>query len=205
MTAGLTFDAGAHVYRHDGVRVPSVTQILAAEGFIDYSFLGEDSAHYLSRGQAVHAACEYLDEDRLDWSTVAPAIEGYVRGYQKFKRVLGFYPTHIETHVFDEIYRYAGTLDRVGRIGDARKILIDLKTGPICSWVGAQLGGYAGAVRFNQIFADWNYLERWGVQLTADGGYQITKFEDHEGDLAVFRSACICYNWKKNAGILKGE
>ena len=63
----LRFDPDSHLYRVDGIIVPSVTQVLEDVGIVDYSRLpGSTREMALRRGSAVHAACHYDDEGDLD-------------------------------------------------------------------------------------------------------------------------------------------
>ena len=61
----FTFDPIEHIYRFDGQRVPSVTQIL--EPLIDYSGVPNGVLQYAAdRGTAVHLATEFYDDGDLD-------------------------------------------------------------------------------------------------------------------------------------------
>ena len=88
-----TFDPITHTFRINGVPVPSVTQALKAADIIDDRFYTDEARE---RGIAVHAACHYLDEECLDWETVAPEIVPYVEAYQRFKDESGSVPALIE-------------------------------------------------------------------------------------------------------------
>ena len=78
-----TFLAERHIYEYEGVVVPSVTQVLTLAGIHDVSHV---PLHYLERaagiGSAVHQACEYLDEGKLDLESVDSLIVGYVLAYR---------------------------------------------------------------------------------------------------------------------------
>lgn len=163
----LIFTAESHTYILDGEPVPSVTEILRGAGLIADSQYSDPRA--MDRGRAVHSACHYLDEGDLDEASVGREIAPYVRAYQLFLEQSGCVPEMAETRVWSRIHRYAGTLDRLARLADAR-VLYDLKTGPPEKWHGAQLGGYAIALAESVgITVDSMFC----LHLGADGRYSI--------------------------------
>ena len=76
-----------HEYAIDGVLRPSVTQTLKDAGLTYDQWYTEEAR---LRGKAVHAACQLLDEDDLDWDSVLPEYRGYVTAWERFKRDSGF-------------------------------------------------------------------------------------------------------------------
>lgn len=108
---GLVFNEADHSYFLDGVRVPSVTGILKAEGFIDDRFFDEWSR---DRGSMVHLATHYDDLGELDEDSLDPVIVPYVEAWRRFKRESGFIVEASETGLASRVHRYAGTLDTRG-------------------------------------------------------------------------------------------
>ncbi|HKF98926.1 MAG TPA: hypothetical protein VKB20_11750, partial [Steroidobacteraceae bacterium] len=74
----LTFEQDGHVYRVDGVRVPSVTELLEAAGVTpDYRKVHPAVLqHARLRGIHVDACCDLDDSEDLDWSSVHPEAVG---------------------------------------------------------------------------------------------------------------------------------
>lgn len=179
------FDPETHQYFIDDERVPSVTEILEGVGIIDkrwYTEKGRD------RGSAVHVATQYLDEEDLDWSTVGPEIEPYVRAYELFKEETKFQPVLIETSVFNREHRYGGTLDRTG-ILDGEKVLIDIKTGAPSKWAALQTAGY-------EICLEERHARKV-LQLKPNGKYKLRDYNNPE-DTELFLAAARIAAWKQN-------
>ena len=192
----LEFDPEKHEYRLDGFVVPSVTQVLKELGLINARWYTEESRQ---RGNAVHAACHYLDDEELDYGSLDPIVVPYVRAYEKYKLEREFEPQMIEAHVFDPVYKYAGTLDRTGEDKDG-PILLDLKTGAV-NWVtGLQTAGYDRCIPW-PIYAGGKTRcrRRIAVQLNNDGNYKIHEFKDRTDD-GLFLSALALATKKRNGG-----
>jgi hypothetical protein len=116
----LTFDALTHTYWLDGVRIPSVTQILQRAGLIDFSRI---PAPILSaardRGAAVHQAVHYYNEHDLDLEAFQKDFPNYwpfLEAWLAFRRDTGFIvATDDELPTFTHIERYAVRLMKTGR------------------------------------------------------------------------------------------
>ena len=183
----LAFDEAAHEYRYDGVRFISVTRALRATGFIVAAHYTEQSR---LRGEYVHKACALLDEQDLHWETLDPRLTPYVAAYQNFLGDTGFQPALMEFPVCHPVYRFAGTLDRVGKIA-GRMALVDIKTGNQERWHALQLAAYAGCFK--------EKLDRYALYLGADGKYSLSKPFTNPRDWNVFLSAVACANWQASA------
>ncbi|MDI6808942.1 MAG: hypothetical protein QME66_08185 [Candidatus Eisenbacteria bacterium] len=188
----MEFDPIRHEYRMGGVLVPHVTGVLESERITDYSMIASDVLEAAKqRGDFVHRLTAMNDRDTLDPKSVDPTLVGYLEGWRLFRRDTQFVSTLIESRVYDPVYRYAGTLDRVGRFGDEPgTILLDIKTGPILNGAALQTAAYNRIVGADR---------RMGVRLTENGKYQLKIFED-ENDEAVFLAALCLHNWRKNNG-----
>lgn len=183
----FTFDAQAHVYYLDGVRIPGVTTILKEAGLVpNYGGFGQ-AQH---RGLHVHSACEFLDLNDLDWSSVYPEYQDYVRAYQRFLEESGFKPELIEFQGFHPGYRFAGTLDRVGQMNGERWVL-DIKTGGAAEWHHLQTAGY------QLLREEWSEYRRGSVYLNENGSYNFKEHDD-PSDGQVFLAALALFHWKAN-------
>lgn len=90
---GLTFEPEGHIYKLDGVRLPSLTQILDATGFIDYSMVTVEVLKAKAAfGSKVHEFTLWVDQDRLDLADLAPypAYEMRVLGWLDFVKDFEF-------------------------------------------------------------------------------------------------------------------
>src|SRR5258708_13182570 len=95
---GWTFDDATHSFRDaNGSPVPSLTQILSSVGISDYSSVPEKRLEYKRDiGDAVHYAARYLDEDRLDYTTLQPTWANHLVACHNFKNTTDFLPKVLE-------------------------------------------------------------------------------------------------------------
>ncbi|MGE3278121.1 MAG: hypothetical protein AB7O67_23675 [Vicinamibacterales bacterium] len=203
-TVALAFDPVRHEYRLPGGElVPSVTQILRDTGVsVDFQALSEMSADIgaaitLKRdiGTALHADAHAYDDDDLDWSTVNPLVEPYLRAWATFRANFPHLrPETRERQVFHGLYRYGGTLDGILVNPDTgHRVLVDLKTGdPEAAGARYQLAGYQLAYQFEH--PETVIHERWSVQLTPDRQvpYRVHPYHDAR-DAQVWRSIVTTY------------
>jgi len=209
----LAFDPAVHEYRLNGIRVPSVTGVLKAAGYIDLSGIPSavlEAAR--ARGTRVHAALHYLLEDDLDITTVDEADRGYLESAQRYLaqhvvKVLG-----AEMRLWSERYACAGTTDMVAVHGDGYPSIDDFKTGePSDVAADLQTAAYHGficemAMRDGllrvQLGGDKNALplyRRRSIRLFRDGRPAAeTTYYDHR-DYARFLNALTVVQdlWKR--------
>ena len=109
--ATVEFDRDKHEYRHNGFRLPSITQILSAEGIINTEHYTEDGK---KRGSLVHLACHLYDTCQISEEEIDEETEPYLRAWIAFKRDTGFMVKDSEKPLASKLYGFAGTPDRVG-------------------------------------------------------------------------------------------
>ena len=173
----IDFDEEKHEYSVDGVRVPSVSEILAPLSAERYGELNksvlEQAAH---RGTAVHEGTQLIDFG------IAPdydsEIDGYLVAYQMFllqhevewgfiEGTLGYIRAE------EEIPLYAGTIDRFGLV-DGMPTVVDIKTYSSMSsqaqlQASCQTALYADALESNGFFV----MNRAVLHLRKDGTYRL--------------------------------
>jgi len=184
-----------HQYILDGIIIPSVTQILGAEGF--YSGLDKINQTILERarkyGLALHKACELNDNKMLDINSLSKPLVKPLENWNKFINDFKVKFILIEEPSYSPTYKFGFTPDRIGYI-DGKLTIIDIKSTAEVGLVnGIQLGGYQLG------FEDMSKLrvkQRWVVKLTEEK-YEIIKFENHVIDKLVFGGALTCHKWKK--------
>lgn len=199
----FTFDEDAHEYRLDGVRLPSVTQLINGAGIgPDFSMVPRDALEAARAfGVAVHTACELDDLGELDDAGTDARVMGCVEAWRRFKRETDAEILATEQRLYHRTLRYAGTLDGLARLtlkGDARGLwLLDRKTGsePHASY-GVQLSAYEQLLRVAQAVSAGAVINRATVHLQDDGTYRFHRFTNHS-DEACFM-ACLALNtWKE--------
>lgn len=186
----LTFDEATHTYRVGGVRVPSVTQILAPLS----SFEGiprEILEAKRDLGQRVHFACQLDDEHDLDESSVEDDVAPYLFAWRKFLAESGARVVHNERRVYEPAMRYAGTLDNALELQGYRW-LVDKKTSiatPISA--GPQTAAYLRALN------DPSVTRRAAVRLRPDGTYRFDPLSGAD-DWSAFLSCLTLLRFKES-------
>lgn len=133
-------------------------------------------------GQMVHQACQDIENGMTEawWSDFDFAP--YVASYQRFKQETGYKATATEQKVYNDTYRYRGTLDSVGTMGAVDAIL-DIKTVvQMAADLPYQLAGYDLCLPPNP------RRYRFGVQLKPDGTYAMHAYKDRN-DSQIFLAA----------------
>lgn len=191
----LTFDEAAHEYRHDGALVPNVTRVL--EEVVDFRFVkAEVMERARQLGRAVHVGCELIDQGRLDIATVAPVVEPYLAAYEKFMREVQPEWHGVEEQVYHPSHRYAGTLDRRGRVRE-RIAILDIKSGAKVKSVGLQTAAYLEA-HASTYAVPLDSPERYALYLDEDGTYDLVQIKtSRHNDFRIFLSALNLYNWRQ--------
>lgn len=178
-----------HEYFVSGNRVLGVTEILEKAGLIDDTWFTESTR---ARGEAVHLACHYLDDDDLDWDTVEGEYKPYVEAYKKFLTECKPKWTQIEYKIHNKLYNYCGTFDRFGHLFENYSVL-DIKTGLIQPWAALQLAAYAEIM---DLKVRTGLVTRYGLNLKKNGTYKLVEYNDRQ-DIEVFRAALTLVKWKE--------
>ena len=193
MMSNLTFDEESHTYRVDGEIVPSVTQILKGAALTP-PFRG-GSGRAMTKGSFAHLATELDDKGELDEATVDPANLGHLEAWRKFKVESGIKILAIEERVYNDMYRYAGTLDR-RVMYQGWESVIDIKTGNSYPWHPIQTAAYAMALGKG--------VARFSVYLSDSGSYKLVEHTD-KNDQLVFMAAIRLADWRSENGIIEEE
>ena len=177
-----------HIYRLDGRKIIGTTEAL--------SILDDrrKDPWYLQRGSMVHRGTAYYDRGEFEDFTWDERIIPYVEAYVKFRQDTGFEPTHIELTQFHPVYKFAGTLDRLGPL-NGFQVIIDLKSGAPAPLIDPlQNAAYwelcvANKIPVNKLF---------DLYLRDNGTYKLEPVEKPKLLLPVFLAALICARWKEN-------
>ncbi|MBP2635014.1 MAG: hypothetical protein H6Q72_921 [Firmicutes bacterium] len=190
----LEFNEELHQYTDNGIVIPSVTQILQFSGLTpDFSMVKPADLEWKANlGTQVHAATALDDEDNLGGYDTQ--INGYIEAWRRFKAECDFVPQVAEQRVYSKKYGYAGTLDRIGKLGGV-DTLLDIKTASIVDLicVGPQTAAYEAAS--NEQNKRKTKYKRYAVKLSPDGKYKLIACSN-QMDLQVFLSALNLYNWR---------
>lgn len=179
----ILFDEEPHVYRFKGKEYPSVTQVIRRAGLGEcFSAVPQDRMEYAQRrGRMVHLACQYVDENDLNWGSIDASIHGYVQAYIRFLKECPIVPVAIERRMVDVKLGIAGTPDLICFLRGQRAV-VDRKTSQVMGKsMGLQTAGYK--ILWNAINPTQPVRERYGLRLEKTGKYRLVpheRFEDEE-------------------------
>lgn len=193
MIPGLAFEELSHSYAYNGVRVPSVTKVMAP--LVSYYRVPTERLMLAAdRGKAVHALTEQWDHEGSFGIDETEHID-YLKAWVSFREDYDFLPTAIEERVYHPVHEYAGTADRFGMLKGHMSV-IDIKTtdrlGPA---VGVQLAAYQQAANAN-LPPRWQLEHRYAVQLCADGTYKLKRYKNPH-DWPAFLGCLALYHWQQ--------
>jgi hypothetical protein len=195
----FTFDPATHVYKVDGLPVPSVSQILREAGLVDYDGIPPAVLAYAAdRGTAVHLACEYYDQDDLDPDSLDPQLAPYVAGWRRFRLEHPMRIVASEKMFLGKLHglQFGMTVDRVVEI-EGQDAILDIKcTREIEPSHAIQLAGYViGLVPGGTPAKRLELYRRAVVQLKPDASYCFHEFKD-PADGEIFAAALRIACWK---------
>lgn len=194
----IEFNEKLHEYRVGGIVTPSVSQILKANGLMDNFRRSETK---LSNGTAIHRATELHDLGKLDERSLDPRLKKCLILWDNFKKEIGVsFMLGIEEKVHFGVF-YAGTIDRVIKLRNGRKMILDLKSGNPQPWAALQTAGYAMAYDLEC----HNEYERCCAKLHWDMDRIIYKPYTDQADFNTFMAMAAVYHYKKNNGYLRDE
>lgn len=191
--SAVTFDEASHTYWMDGEQLPSVSELLRplTDGYL--ANIPEGVLNWKrDLGIAVHRACELYDLNTLDESALDERIVPYLEAYKRFWVDQQPYWQDIEQIVVEMDARYAGRLDRAGRVGGVQTI-VDIKTSQqIQPSAAIQLWAYAMA--YDGMAAP----DLAVLQLKPDGNYKLQRFTEFDAYAATWDALLALHRWKKD-------
>jgi hypothetical protein len=207
-----SFDASAHTYTINGIRVPSVTQVLNEERFIDFSMVNPptlEEAQY--RGTYVHTVLHLYRTGLYDLNDCAPQYRGYVDSALAYLDALGKRTlldaagavVGLEYRFWHLARMYAGTMDDLGWDPDDVLAIDDWKTGePEDVAAALQTAAYEAGVRtclLPTVLPDYDGpIRRRAVKLYRDGRPARTEVYTDPRDLSMFYTALTCVHFRRN-------
>lgn len=196
-------------YEIDGIRYPRVTSILSV---LSKPGLGRwrealiregrdpdaEAREAADRGTAIHALTEALD---LGAQADCPSdLLPFIRAYRDWKGEHVAAVEMTERLVVHRRFGYAGKLDKVVRLYDGRRAIVDLKTGrSLAPETRLQLSAYVDALEDE---GDAAFDVRLALHLPSSnpGCIIAVEFDGDERDRRAWRSALRLYRWQKRHG-----
>jgi hypothetical protein len=200
----VVFEPTNHHYFVDGIRKPSVTEILKETGVsTDFEEIGSFSERLREKvafkrdlGTALHADIHAADDGDLDWDTVDDRVLPYLEAWMIFRENTGLMPLARERVIFHPSLDYCGTFDGIFRTPGGVLVLLDAKTGdPHDAAANFQTAGYLLA--YGCQHPENEIGERWSVQLAPSRKvpYVITQYTDWN-DFTIWQSIVATY-WQQ--------
>lgn len=186
----LTFDEAGHIYRLNGLVVPSVTTLMKPLSDDYYRTVSQEVLDRAAkRGTAIHNAVENYTQFGIE--DIAPAYAGYFEGFCRWWELRKPEPLAMECRVYHKILRYAGTADLLCVIG-GRLTLVDYKsTAQVNTKLCAvQLEGYDRAFESHGVKVD----DRLILHLSKSG-YEEVPFQRSSKCWSVFSSLMTIRNY----------
>ena len=131
------FDETTHTYYLDGVKIPSVSEIISP--LVDYSEVNPITlANACNYGKAVHKTIELWLNGTLDEENLSEGLKQPLGEFKKTQNIFSLELFAGEIKLFDEKLRFAGTLDLLWK-----NQIVDIKTRKYNSIIDdLQLTGY---------------------------------------------------------------
>lgn len=211
--ADCRFDPEQHRYTINSVEIPSVTQVLSEEKFIDFSMVPDATLEQAqARGTYVHAVLHFYLEGDFDIDDCDPKFRGYVdsaleyldRLRKKTLRNDRGETIGLEYRFWHPGRMFAGTIDYLGWDEDQVLSIDDFKTGlPSDVATPLQLAAYELGVRDCLLpTLPFKYrnkpIRRRAVKLFRDGKPGRPEVYDDPRDLSIFLNALTCVHYRRN-------
>ena len=192
--ADLTFDPNGHIYKVNGVIVPSVTQVIAAAGLSDFSSVPAsvlDAA--IQFGNALHKAIELKCKGTLDEESVAEELKPYIAQWDQFCMDFTFFTGQQEYRAYNDAMRVGYCIDHIGHLTDDTA-LVDVKSGSPKPADVIQMCAYGYLYPAKRILL--LYLEK--------DRYKVIEIKgaDRRRGVNIFIAALQLYNFRKECHLL---
>lgn len=180
----IDFNEDKHEYSVNGVKVPSVSEILSPLNADRYGDINPAVLRAAAeKGTAVHEMCEAIDYGIDPDEEEMPEIQGYVDAYYQFLFDHDVYWKMVEQIVsfsrFDgELPLYCGTIDRFG-IVDGRKAVVDIKTYASMT-TEAQMTASCQTALYADAIDEPIRPKRYILHLKKDGKYRLIDLDNFD-------------------------
>ena len=168
----LEFDDQKHIYRLNGVVLPSVSTIIEPLTAIKYQGINSNTLDNAARkGTAIHNSIENFI--KFGFEDVAPEYRTFFDAFLEWWNDKQPIVIASELRIYHKLLRYGGTLDLLAIIDD-KVTLVDYKTTYEVSDMtcGVQLEGYAQALLSHGIKVE----EKQILHLKKDAKHKVHKY-----------------------------
>lgn len=168
----LRFDEKSHIYRLDGVEIPSVSRVMEPLKASSYAGISEKTlARAADKGSSVHNSIENWLKFGIDDipEEHRPYFDGFLEWWNEYQPEV----VASEVKTYHKLMRYGGTIDLLAYIG-GKLTLIDFKTTYrlLEKSCGVQLEAYAQALASHGIVVEAKHI----LHLKKDGMWAYPEF-----------------------------
>ena len=174
----LTFEEDRHIYKLNGVQIPSVTTVMRPLSNELYRTVDEDVLNRAAdRGTAVHNAIE--NYYKFGIADIDPRYESYFNAFNYWYKDVNPEVLESECRLYHKFLLYAGTADMLVVI-DGKVILVDFKTSASVNKMltGVQLEAYSKACESHGINIDGKAI----LHLKKNGKYDWHYYDKNDAE-----------------------
>lgn len=199
----LIFKEDTHEYFLNGIKIPSVTFVLQAEGIIDFSMVPPERLEAARQfGTAAHKAWELWDRKDLDMKTLSAPLVPVLQGWIKFCKDNKVKIVANELRGYSRTWMYGMTLDRVITLKN-KLTLVDLKTSAE-HHPGNRLQTAAYKIGWEERNPKRKIKQRMSLLIHADGSTDPEYYDDPREE-REWLSVLTTHYFKHRNNLLKGE
>lgn len=181
----LYFNQETHTYTWEGEKVPSVNEILRAEGAIP-PFFSPTADYKCQLGIYLHDAIRMHFASKLDEASLQGAVLEYFNGFRLFQSHFDLKPFAVEKSLYSEKWGFAGTPDCW-----TNNVLYDWKcSSSVYPYYALTLSAYSILI---EEFQGYRVKDLLVVQLVPNNYKIINIQEDRQSFLAFLKT----YQWKE--------
>ena len=192
----LVFDEVPHIYRLNGIKIPSVSNVMEPLSRAKYDHISAKTLEIAAnRGTEVHNSIENFL--KFGFSDIDPEFAGYINAFEAWYK--GTEPDVVgsEVRIYHKLMQYAGTLDLLCYVKD-ELCIYDFKTTSVISDMtcGVQLEAYAQALTTHGI----NVQRKRILHLKKDGKFKEREYPTSDAPRwRVFGALKTVYDYVKVA------
>ena len=175
---GLEFDEKTHIYRLNGIIIPSVSAIMEPLSNAKYANISESTLDRAAeKGTSVHNSIE--NWIKFGFMDVEPEYAGYFEAFTQWFEEYSPSIVASEVRVCNRLMMYAGTVDLIAYI-DNKLTLVDYKSTYTLSKMtcGVQLEAYARALSSKGVEVEKKSI----LHLKKDGKFEFVDFPVKDAD-----------------------
>lgn len=172
---GFRFDVEAHEYidLQTGVVLPHITGMLEAAGWIDTTWMTEESS---ARGQAVHKITAAYDLGALDLASCQSRYRGWLIAHAKAMKVIAPTVLEVEEPAVHPRFKFGGRPDRLWRLEGALAIP-EVKSGAPHKAHRVQTALQA-ILKAPELHLPPESIRRYALYLTEGGRFTLEQHRD---------------------------